>query len=107
MKTWRDELAAECERTSQARTAKRLGVSASMVNQVLRGVYKADTSQLEARVRGELMAEHVQCPVAGEITTRLCQDIQRQPFAATNPMRFELYCACRNGCSNSHIKEGR
>ena len=107
MTTWREALAAECERTSQARTAKLLGVSASMVNQVLRGVYKADASQLEARVRGELMAEHVECPVVGTITTRTCVDHQQREFAATNPTRVALYRACRSGCPNSAIKEGR
>lgn len=107
MTDWIEALHAECERTSQARAAVRLGVSASMVNQVLRGAYKADTSRLEARVRGELMAEVVICPVVGELSRRVCQDIQRQPFAATNPMRVELFRACRNGCPNSCIKEGR
>jgi DNA-binding transcriptional regulator YdaS (Cro superfamily) len=104
--TWVEALNEECERTSQRATAQRLGVSPSMVNQVLNGVYKANTSSLEARVRGELMAEQVTCPILGAITTRVCLDHQLRPFAATNPQRVALYRACRRGCAHSSLKEG-
>lgn len=105
--SWIAALRAECERTSQRATAERLGVSPSMINQVLNGAYKADTKRLEALVRGELMAWSVECPVVGEITMRQCQDYQRQPLVVVNPQRVDLYRACRNGCPHSSIKEGR
>lgn len=105
MSEWIDALRAECERTSQTRTAKRLGVSPSMVNQVLGGSYKGNIARLETLVRGELMAETVECPVMGEITKRQCQDAQERPFAATNPMRVAVYKACRSGCPHSTISE--
>jgi DNA-binding transcriptional regulator YdaS (Cro superfamily) len=104
---WIEALRAECARTSQRRTAERLGVSTSMINQVLNGSYRADTSRLEARVRGELLAETVTCPVAGVITRRACQDHQAREFASTNPVRVALYRACRAGCPNSGLKEGQ
>lgn len=104
---WIDALRAECERTSQARAAKRLGISTSMVSQVLRGLYKADTTQLEERIRGELMAETVTCPVLGEITKRACQDHQRRPLVVINRLRVDIYRACREGCPNSSLKEKR
>lgn len=92
---WIAALRAECQRTSQARTAARLGVSAAMVNQVLRGRYQGKTANIEARVRGELMRATVECPILGEISTRQCLDEQSRPFAATNPIRVLLYRACR------------
>lgn len=96
---WIEALRAECERTSQAKTAARLGVSSAMVNQVLRGRYRGKTDNLETRVRGELMRATVDCPVLGEISTRQCLDEQSRPFAATNPLRIRLYRACR-ACPN-------
>lgn len=107
MSGWLEALRAECERTSQRAAAERLGVSASMVNQVLGGNYKADSRRLEERVRGELMDETVECPVLGDITKRVCQDHQQRPCAANNPTHIRLYRACRNGCPNSTSKEHR
>lgn len=106
MSAWLEVLRAECERVkSQHKVAKRLGVSAAMVNQVLNGVYKASTERLEALVRGELMHETVLCPVMGEVSKRKCVDVQAQPFAATNPQRVALYRACRSGCPYSSLRE--
>lgn len=104
MKEWIKALRAECRRTSQIRVARRLGVSATSINQVLGGNYKASTARIEQRVRGELMRETVECPVLGEITKRRCDDEQRRPFASTNPQRIAVYKACRSGCSHSGLK---
>lgn len=105
MSSWVEALRAECARTSQARTARRLGISASTVNQVLNGTYKADAARIEERIRGELMNERVLCPVMGEISKRKCVDVQALPFAATNPQRVALYKACRSGCPHSSLRE--
>lgn len=105
MSDWLENLRAECDRTNQARTARRLGVSPAMVNQVLNGAYKSDTSNIEARVRGELMRETVPCSVMGDISKRRCVDIQAQPFAPTNPDRVAVYRACRDGCPFSSLRE--
>lgn len=97
---WVQALAAECDRTSQAKAAERLGVSGAMVNQVLKHVYKGRYDGLESRVKGELLAETVRCPVLGEISTRQCLDEQVKPYANTNRMRVAVYKACRSGCPN-------
>lgn len=107
MSAWVQALREECERTSQRATADRLGVSPSMINQVLGGTYKASTRHLEVRVRGELMAEQVACPILGEISARACQDHQRRTFTPWNPIQMSVYRACRNGCPHSSLKEGR
>lgn len=95
---WIVVLAECCEHSSQTAVARQLGVSASFVNQVLKGVYKGNLSRIEARVRGTLMRETLICPALGEITKRKCVDEQSRPFAATNPQRVAVYKACRGGC---------
>ncbi len=94
-----------CETSSQNRVAKRLGVSAAMISQALKGKYPGDTRKLRTRVEGELMGASVMCPVLGENSARQCLDCQAQPFAATNAQRVRLYRACRSGCPNSSIEE--
>ena len=95
---WMQVLAQQCDRTSQGRVAQQLGMSAAVVNQVLRGRYKGRLDRVEARVRGEFMREVCACPVLGEISTRQCQDEQRRPFSTANQLRVAVYRACRDGC---------
>jgi transcriptional regulator with XRE-family HTH domain len=95
----------ECERTSQSKVAKRLGVSAAMVNQVLKGSYSGNLANIEGRVRGELMGLEVDCPALGKISRRDCLDFQNLPFAATSPVRIRLYRACRSGCPFSSLTD--
>src|SRR5690606_24583580 len=76
---WVAVLREECDRTSQPKTAARLGVSPAMVNQVLKGVYKGNWERIETLVRGELMNKTVECPILGEISCRRCLDEQARP----------------------------
>jgi hypothetical protein len=96
---WIAALAAECDKTSQGRTAQRLGISSAAVNQVLGASYKGRLDRVEARVRGELMRETVACPVLGELSRRDCLDHQGRKFSAANPTRVKLYRACKD-CPN-------
>jgi hypothetical protein len=96
---WIVALAIECDRSSQGRVARKLGISAAVVNQVLAHAYKGRLDRVETRVRGELMRETVTCPVLGEITKRECLDHQGAKFVATNPMRVRLWKACKS-CPN-------
>jgi hypothetical protein len=97
---WIAALAAECERTSQGKAAKRLGVSGAVVNQALRGNYCGRLDRLEQRVRGELMASTLVCPELGTISTKQCQDEQATPYHTASRMRVAVYRACRAGCAN-------
>jgi len=92
---WIWALAEACDRTSQGQVAKRLGISAAVVNQVLGNAYKGRFDRVEARVRGELMQETVTCPVLGDLSKRECLDHQKAKFSATNPLRVRLYRACK------------
>jgi DNA-binding transcriptional regulator YdaS (Cro superfamily) len=101
---WIDILDRECRRSSQKRAAERLGYSAAVVNQVLKGTYKGDLSAVEQAVRGALLDLKLNCPVCGDLPAQKCLEYQRLPFAATNPQRVQLYRACRSGCPHSRIE---
>ena len=103
---WVVELARQCELSSQRKVARRLGVSAAVVSQVLKEKYPGDLAGVEARVRGAFMASVVDCPVLGELPSDQCQAWQRKPFAATNPLRVQVYRACRDGCPHSSLGGG-
>ena len=75
---WLGALRTECDRTSQAQVAQRLGVSGTTVSQVLSGTYAANPIRIERRVRGELMGAQCNCPVMGDVSTRVCQDVQER-----------------------------
>lgn len=92
---WVIALAEECDRSSQGRAAKRLGVSSTVINQALHNSYPGRLDRIEQRVRGEFMREVVACSVLGEITKRECMDHQARGYEATNPMRVRLFQACR------------
>lgn len=101
--SWLDILRQACIDTSQAAVARRLGVSASMINQALKGAYKGDLSRLQGLVEGVFLRQTVHCPVIGEIGRDTCLHHQAEPFKPVNPQRVKLYRACRNGCPNSKI----
>jgi len=97
---WVDVLREACDCTSQKKVSQRIGYSATTVNQVLKGTYKGDLTAVQQAVCGALMNKSVVCPVMGEMPGDVCLTHQRQPFAATNPMRVKLFKACRSGCPN-------
>jgi hypothetical protein len=99
---WVTVLALACDASSQSAVSKRLGAGAStgVVNSVLQNKYTGRMDKVEARVRGELMNEHVRCPVLGDITKRRCLDQQTRPYSATNALRVELHRACPR-CHNA------
>lgn len=102
---WIAALDAACRRESQKRVAERIGYSAAVVNQVLKGTYKGDLGAVEQAVRGALLHATVDCPVCGELPANKCLEYQRLPFAATNPQRVQLYRACRSGCPHSRRED--
>ncbi len=99
---WILELALQCDHTSQAVVSRRLGYSASTVNQVLHNKYAGLIDRVREKVEGAYMGVSVDCPVIGELSLDQCLDHQTRPFAATNPQRVMLFRACRNGCPYAH-----
>jgi len=95
-----DELRRVAGAEGQAKTAKRIGYSASVVSQVLKGSYRGDVSAVRQAVEGALLSGKVDCPVLGEIRANQCLGFQRQRLAATNPHRVRLHRTCPT-CPNS------
>lgn len=96
---WLGVLREATQRSSQAVVAMRLGIGATTISQVLSGNYKADTGRVERRARGELMGAVCDCPVMGQVSTRVCQDVQDRgrPKAGAigNPQHAQAWHACR------------
>lgn len=101
---WLQILADECQASSQAKVAKRLGYSAATVSLVLKGTYSGDLQKVEQAVRGALMRQTVACPVLGDIPAQDCLGHQKAPFSTASPERVRLYRACRSGCPHSRIQ---
>jgi hypothetical protein len=89
---------------SQAEVAQELGISAPVVNALLRSRYTARTDKLAERIRGQYMKATVQCPYWGEISTRQCQDERSRPAAITWLQR-EVAQACRT-CPHNPNRRG-
>jgi len=101
---WLTELRHQCNQTSQAKVAKALGVSGAMISQVLKGKYPGDLTRVEKLVRGEYLGDTVTCPILGELELDNCQRYQRDKIATHNPLRVQLYRACKH-CSYSEQAE--
>lgn len=91
---WIGVLRQECQASTQARVARRIGYGASVVSQVLAGTYKGDLTAVRQAVEGALMSGRVDCPVLGDIGTDRCLRFQRQPLATTSPERVRLHRTC-------------
>ncbi len=93
---WVEALARECDLTSQAKTATRLGYSAGAVNLVLSNRYGASTDAIEQSVRGVLMAEKLTCPVLGEIGKDICRKWRERSktFSAANSQHVRMFKTC-------------
>jgi len=104
---WVEALAREADATSQVRAAERIGLSPGAVNQVLRGRYQASTDRIETRVRGQLMAAVVACPVMGELATDLCQEWQDKARGKPAPssVHVRMWRACRACTHNRNRRE--
>lgn len=105
---WLEVLRKEVDRTTQAAVARRLNLSPTTISLVLKGKYEASTERIEARVRTELMAETIECPVLGVITRKFCQEWQdkaRREVGPASALHQEVYATCRGGCPHSSIKE--
>lgn len=102
---WLTALREACQASSQSAVARRLGVSASMVNQALKGTYKGDIERLQALVEGSLMSQTVDCPATGDMPKHKCLEHQGRPrsMAFVNPYFSKLYLACRSGCPHSKL----
>jgi hypothetical protein len=107
MPAWVEALAREASQTTSAAASERIGYSGAVVSSVLANKYKGRLDKVEARVRGALMGETVNCPVLGDIARDRCLDEQKCGFSTSSSVRARIYRACRAGCQNSRIGSAR
>lgn len=106
MSKWLDILKHECAQRTQADVAAELKVSPAVINQVLKGIYKGRTNRIKSLVEGRYMGATVECPIIGDIPRNRCIEHQlRRTFAATNPLRVQLYKKCPTCPNFQHGRE--
>jgi hypothetical protein len=93
--------------SSQAEIARRIGVSDGTISNALKGRYIGNVDALAERIRGELLNQTVCCPILGEITSRICQDERKKPLHTANPVRVQLWRACKACPNNPAVKGGQ
>ncbi|AUC54266.1 hypothetical protein CDO87_14250 [Sagittula sp. P11] len=96
---WVLALAEECDRTSQNKTATRIGRSPSLVSFVLAKKYTGDLRAVEDLVRALLMSDSVVCPCLGEIKRQECRTWRAaaRDFRNVNTLYVQMFRAC-NRC---------
>ena len=99
MPDWVAALARACDETSQSKVAAKMERSPTLVSNVLRNRYPADTSIVEDIVRGHFMREVVDCPALGEIGKQVCRRWRGKAanFENVNSQSVTMYRAC-NRC---------
>lgn len=96
---------AVAELGSQAAVGRRLGYSASTVNQVLKGVYGGALDAFLTRVEECFDSAEVDCPMLGRIRLPECVEERRRPFCTANPHRVRMYQTCRRCRHNTDERE--
>ncbi|MFK5979741.1 MAG: transcriptional regulator [Rhizobiaceae bacterium] len=105
---WMLWLAEECDASSQAAAARKLGYSPAYVSTLLHNKFKGDLNAIEKAVRGALRAETVECPGLGQsIAGNTCLEWQKKAkvLRPTNPLRVKMFRACRGDCPNSRFNQ--
>lgn len=103
---WVDVLAQFCDSHNQRMAAEEIRYSPAVVTQVLKNTYKGNLSSIEHAVKGAFLAETVECPVLGDLPGNDCLENQRKPFSSANPLRVQLFRACR-ACEHNRMKGER
>lgn len=99
---WLAVLREQVELNGQRPVAERLGVSNTVVSQVVNEKYPGDMARIQALVESVYMAKSVPCPVLGSIAWHACQQHQKNHYTS-NPQKLKLYKACRSGCPHSDL----
>ncbi len=102
--SWVTSLAQECDLTSQASVAAKIGRSPALINQVLKNRYTGDLNDVRKRVETILRPSCINCPIIGEISGETCIQYQGKPYNPGNHLAVRLFRACRQ-CPNRIVKE--
>ena len=101
---WIEVLAGACDREGLRKVAERIGVSPAMVSLAV-NKKRANLDFIRDRVTSAFITGAVDCPVLDVIDKQRCLQEQAAPFSCANPLRVQLYRACRNGCPHYQQKK--
>lgn len=85
-----------CEETNQAKVAKKIGYSTTVVSLVLKGKYTGDMDKIKHTIRTRLGNSSVNCPILGEIENDRCLKEQSKPFSSASSHSVRMFKACMN-----------
>jgi hypothetical protein len=102
MPAWVRALAEACGERGMRKVAARLDVSPAIISLAV-NKERENLEWIKGKVEAVLMVTIVACPVLGVMGKNECEQEQARPFSGANPLRVQLYRACRNGCP--HYKE--
>lgn len=94
---WVRALAEKCDATGLRKTAAQLSVSPAIISLAV-NKRRTQLDFIKVKVENTLMVSIVACPVLGMLEKQECLREQAKPFSSANPLRVQLYRACRNGC---------
>ncbi len=101
--TWLDVLKSSCQERGLTTVGKQLGYSKTTISQVINRKYPGDLERIQKQVEAQLMQNQVECPFLGDIALSICLQHQERKFSVTNPMRVQMYRACRQQCPHSRL----
>lgn len=96
---WVQGLAQECDRTSQSKVAKALGVSSAMISNIIGSQYQGDMKRAEDLYRGTFKSETLRCPALGDLKLDQCRMWRERSkkLISANARNVTMYRAC-NAC---------
>ncbi|TVP15367.1 hypothetical protein AYI87_06790 [Shewanella sp. KCT] len=100
MSKWQQILAEKAKEQGQKRVANTLGVSKTVISQLINQCYPGDMQRMQKLVEGAYMHSTVICPIMGEIPLHQC-DKHQNNTVTSNPIKLRIYRACRGGCPHS------
>lgn len=102
---WVKTLVEECNSSSQNQVAKKLGVSSTVVSQVIHNSYPGNLENIAGRVKDVFDNKLVDCPALGPISGEACLQWRDQIGTTSSvPIRVLMDRACRL-CSRGSKKE--
>lgn len=100
---WVRLLATACDETSQKKTAVKISRSSALVNQVLKGKYPGDLTDVQNRVE-KVFGIKIPCPELGDIEGAACLVNQQKKYNPANHAAVSLFVACRRCPHNISCK---
>lgn len=101
---WLTQFRETVDRFGTSEVARRLECSAGLVSQIYHGKYASPLDKWRERFLDAYSPALVDCPILGQIARPTCAMHRGRGFAATNPIRVQLFRTCPT-CQNNPDRE--